>query len=155
METTPMITFRLDSIDWDQSGGGVPAAIAEARSQLPVDVTPRLTLPGPDRPDYVLCVLERPLRYRIGPDFDISRTQPEFRRDDERGPFLFVHALVVCALFRGDQLHAGMRSLPVRIAYVIDNTLGSDTRLDFGKCDYIGQGFLTDVTGETSPGSHT
>lgn len=150
-----MITFRLDSIDWDQGGGGVPDAIADAQAQLPVQASPQVTLPGPDRPDYVLCVLERPLHYRPGPDFDLSRTQPEFRQDDEHGLILFVHAVVVCALFRGDQLHAGMRSLPVRVAYVIDNTVGSDTRLDFGKCDYIGQGFLTDVTAAPSPTPHT
>ncbi len=150
-----MITFRLDSIDWDQSGGGVPGAIADAQSQLPVDASPRLTLPGPDRPDYVLCVLEQPIRYRIGADFDLSRTQPEFRRTDPHGAFLLIHAVVVCALFRGEQLHAGMRSLPVRVAYVIDNTVGSDTQLDFGKCDYIGQGFLTDVTGARSSTDRT
>ena len=152
METAPMITFRLDSIDWDQSGGGVPDAIADTQEQLPVHATPRLTLPGPDRPDYVVCVLDEPVRYRLGPDFDVARTQPEFRGDDERGPYLVIHAIVVCALFQGQQLHAGMRSLPVQVAFVIDNTVASDTALDFSKCDYIGQGLLTDVTvPESSP----
>jgi hypothetical protein len=33
----------------------------------------------------------------------------------------------------------------VRIALVIDNTLGGDDSLAFGKCDYVGQGVISDL----------
>ena len=53
-------------------------------------------------------------------------------------------------LFTGTQVHAGMKSFPVRVSLVIDNTLGGDDTLQFTKCDYIGQGFITDLIDEVS-----
>jgi hypothetical protein len=42
-------------------------------------------------------------------------------------------------------------AFPVRVAYVIDNTLGRDDNLDFHKCDYVAQGFISDLPDEQQP----
>jgi hypothetical protein len=139
--------FTLDSVDYDQSGGGLPFAMTELQEQLPVAVKAVRQIPGPDRDDYFLGLLQRPITYHPRPDFDWTRTQPEFIGRDDAGPYLSIYAVVVCSLFVGTQLHAGMRSLPVRVALVIDNALGRDDTLDFRKCEYAAQGFISDLPG--------
>ncbi|KQS00720.1 hypothetical protein ASG12_07610 [Williamsia sp. Leaf354] len=64
------------------------------------------------------------------------RTIPGPDRDDD----------VVASHFMGQQLHAGMHAMPIAVAYVIDNTLGGDDSLGFGKIDFAGVGFVSDAT---------
>ncbi len=139
--------LTIDSIDWDQSGGGLPYAITELQSQLPVAGRVARQMAGPDRSDYFLVVVDTPLRFHPSPTFDWSRTQPEFHGRDDAGAFLWVSAVVVCSLFAGTHLYNGMRSFPVRVALVVDNTLGNDERLSFEKCEYAAQGFVSDLPG--------
>lgn len=54
-------------------------------------------VPGPDRDDYYLGVLEQPIKYHPEPDFDWSRPQPQLDcvASDETGRFVWIYALVV------------------------------------------------------------
>lgn len=137
--------LTIDSIDWDQSGGGLPHAIPELQSQLPVSGRLVRQIPGPDRSDYFLVVLDQPLRFHPLPDFDWTRTQPEFRARDDAGAFLWVYAVIVCSLAVGTQLHRTMKRFPVQLALVIDNSVGRDEALTFEKCEYAGQALVTDL----------
>lgn len=102
-------------------------------------------MPGPDRPDYSLMVLERPLHFYPAEGFDTDRLEADQRTEDRRGrPMVRVHALLLCARFVGEQLHPGMSDLAVNIAYVIDNSLARDERVDFAKIEYAAVGFLSE-----------
>ena len=135
----------IEDVDWDQSGGGLPYAITELQAQLPTTATLVRQIPGPDRADYFLVRLERPLKFHPQDDFDWTRTQSEFHGHDEAGDFLWIYAAIVCSLFVGTQLHAGMRHFAVRFALVIDNTLGQDATLAFEKCEYAAQAIVSDA----------
>ncbi len=143
-----MARFVLDSVDYDQSGGGLPAAIPELQGQLPVMAKLARRMAGPDRDDYAFSILQRPIKYHPSAQFDWTRTQPEFVASDEEGQFVWIYAVVVCSLFVGTQVHPGMKAFPVRVALVIDNTLGNDELLSFEKCDYVAQGFISDLPDE-------
>ena len=117
----------------------------ELEWQLPLDGELYRLIPGPDRPDYSLLVLERPLHFYPAPGFDLGRVDDEQKVDDRKGrPMVRVHALLVCARFVGQQLHPGMRDLAVNIAYVIDNSLARDAVVDFSKIEVAAVGFLSE-----------
>lgn len=102
-------------------------------------------MPGPDRPDYSVMVLERPIHFYPSERFDVGRVPAPRQVPDRKGrPMVRVDALVVCARFVGQQLHAGMRDLAVNIAYVIDDSLLGDPSLDLAKIEYAAIGFLTE-----------
>ncbi len=129
----------------------------ELEWQLPLEGELYRLMPGPDRPDYSLLVLERPLHFYPAPGFDVGRVEAEQRVEDRKGrPMVRVHALLVCARFVGQQLHPGMRDLPVNIAYVIDNSLARDEVVDFAKIEVAAVGFLDEGhSGQpASDGSH-
>ena len=146
-----MARFVVDSVDWDQTGGGVGSAIPELQRQLPITAKPLRWIAGPDRPDYLLALLERPIKYHPDEQFDWERTQSEFVGTDDDGRFVWIYAIIVGSLFAGTQMHAGMKSLAIRLAYVIDHTVGRDDQLVFDKCDYIGQGSASDLPAEPPP----
>ena len=56
-----------------------------------------------------------------------------------------IYAVIIASLMAGTQMHAGMKKFPVRLAYVIDNTVGHDTQLEFAKCDYICYAMIDDL----------
>jgi hypothetical protein len=117
----------------------------ELEWQLPLEGELYRLIPGPDRPDYSLLVLERPLHFYPAPGFDLGRVESEQRVEDRKGrPMVRVHALLVCARFVGQQLHPGMRDLAVNIAYVIDNSLARDEVVDFAKIEVAAVGFLNE-----------
>jgi hypothetical protein len=129
----------------------------ELEWQLPLEGELYRLIPGPDRPDYSLLVLERPLHFYPAPGFDVGRVEAEQRVEDRKGrPMVRVHALLVCARFVGQQLHPGMQDLPVNIAYVIDNSLARDEVVDFAKIEVAAVGFLSEGhSGRPTPdGSH-
>jgi hypothetical protein len=125
----------------------------ELEWQLPLDGELYRLIPGPDRPDYSLLVLERPLHFYPAPGFDVGRVDDEQKVDDRKGrPMVRVHALLVCARFVGQQLQPGMRDLAVNIAYVIDNSLARDAVVDFSKIEVAAIGFLSEGHwGEPAP----
>jgi hypothetical protein len=117
----------------------------ELEWQLPLDGELYRLMPGSDRPDYSLFVLERPVHFYPRDGFDLGRVEPEERVEDRKGrPMVRVHALLLCARFVGQQLHPGMKDLAVNLAYVIDNSLARDAQVDFGKIEFAAIGFLTE-----------
>lgn len=124
---------------------------AELEAALPLRADALRVMPGSDRPDYLLARFERPLKYRTPVGFDMSRADPSLRGTDERGDFVIVQGIVVCARFVGQGFRSGMRDLAVNIAYVIDNSLAADTTVDFAKLEYVAVGFVDDVSAPAVP----
>jgi hypothetical protein len=77
-------------------------------------------IPGPDRPDYFLAALDAPFRW-------------------QKGNKLISH-IVICARWVGGVLSSTMSRTPVNIAYVTDESVLIDERLDFQKCYYAAIG---------------
>jgi hypothetical protein len=120
-------------------------APVELSWQTPVNGELYRLVPGPDRPDYSIMVLERPVHFYPAERFDVGRVPAERRVPDRKGrPMVRVDALVVCSRFVGQQLHPGMKDLPVNVAYVIDESALTDQALDFGKIEYAAIGSLTE-----------
>lgn len=117
----------------------------ELEWQLPLNGELYRLMPGSDRPDYSLFVLERPVHFYPADGFDLGRVEAEQRVEDRKGrPMVRVHALLLCARFVGQQLHPGMKDLAVNLAYVIDNSLARDAEVDFGKIEFAAIGFLSE-----------
>ncbi|KRB47804.1 hypothetical protein [Terrabacter sp. Root181] len=120
-------------------------APAELEWQLPLNGELYRLMPGADRPDYSLLVLERPLHFYPREGFDLRRVEAEQQVQDRKGRTMVrVHALLLCARFVGQQLHPGMTDLAVNLAYVIDNSLARDAEVDFAKIEFAAIGFLSE-----------
>src|SRR6476661_3824818 len=117
----------------------------ELEWQLPLNGELYRVVPGSDRPDYSLFVLERPVHFYPRDGFDLDRVEPEQQVQDRKGRTMVrVHALLLCARFVGQQLHPGMADLAVNLAYVIDNSLARDAEVDFAKIEFAAIGFLSE-----------
>jgi hypothetical protein len=117
----------------------------ELEWQLPLQGELYRLIPGPDRPDYSLLVLERPLHFYPAPGFEMDRVAADSRVEDRRGrPMVRVHALLVCSRFVGQQLAPGMRDLAITIAYVLDISLAQDAVVDFAKVEVAARGYISE-----------
>lgn len=120
-------------------------APAELEWQLPLNGELYRLMPGSDRPDYSLFVLERPLHFYPAEGFDLGRVDAGQQVQDRKGRTMVrVHAMLLCSRFVGQQLHPGMKDLAVNLAYVIDNSLARDPEVDFGKIEFAATGFLSE-----------
>jgi hypothetical protein len=99
----------------------IDSAPPDLEAQAPFTVELLRELPGPDRPDYWLGRLRRPLKWN---------------RDGET---VEVTHLVLGARWQGTRIGRD-RKLPVGIAYVTDPTLLQDTHVVFDKCRYVAIG---------------
>jgi hypothetical protein len=90
-------------------------------------------LPGPDRPDYWLAELERPLAWQ------------------DQGVLRQVTHLIVAARWAGTQIEPHVESLPVGLAYVIDSSQLSEQHVDLAKCKYVAIGLATETEGGNVP----
>ena len=121
------------------------AAPPELEWQLPLNGELYRLMPGSDRPDYSLLVLERPLHFYPQEGFDLRRVDAEQQVKDRKGRTMVrVHAMLLCARFVGQQLHPGMTDLAVNLAYVIDNSLARDAEVDFAKIEFAAIGALNE-----------
>lgn len=110
----------------------VDYAPAELDEQLPVVAELVREIPGNDRSDYWLVSSARPIRW-ISENIDHRITH-----------------LVLAARWQGTRIERGVEHLPIGIAYVTDDTLLDDSRLDLNKCKYIAIGIATDTSGGRS-----
>ncbi len=122
--------------------------------QVPVRGELFRLMPGPDRPDYSVMLLEHPLRFYPVEGFDLARIGTDRLVEDRQGRrMVAVHALVLTARYVGQQLHPGMVDLPVNVAYVLDHSLVEDSAVDLAKIEFAGVGFLTEGMDEPRPAS--
>ena len=112
--------LTISSVDY------APEALYE---QTPIVVDLVRQIPGDDRPDYWLGVVQRPIRY--------------IKDNHERS----ITHLILAARWAGTQISPGAEQLPVGIAFVTDSTLLDDAKLDFRKCDYVAIGILSATPG--------
>jgi hypothetical protein len=105
--------FRVTSVDYE------PADLA---GQVPFDGTLLRSIAGPDRPDYWLAELVKPLAW------------------DDNGHTRMISHIVLAARYEGQTIERGFQRLTVGIAYVTDPSLLSDAKLDFAKCSYVAIG---------------
>jgi hypothetical protein len=101
----------------------------ELYEQTPFEAVLIRELPGPDRPDYWLAALPKPLRWLRG------------------GVETTVKHVVLAARWQGTRIGKGMWCLPVKIIYVVDDSTLDDAVLDYGKCEYVAIGAADDATG--------
>ena len=101
--------------------------------QVPLVVDLIREIPGDDRPDYWLGSVQRPIRWLV--DNHVRQ----------------VTHLVLAARWQGTAIVAGVESLPVGIAYVTDQSVLDDARLDLTKCAYVAIGLSTETRGGTKP----
>ncbi len=116
----------------------------EFAAVLPLRARVIRVMPGSDRPDYVLCYVERAIPFRPPAGFELSRAQPETVVRDARGELIAVQGLVICTRLVGDSFRAGMKDLAINIAYVIDTSLTRDAQVDFGKLEFVAIGYIDD-----------
>lgn len=117
--------LRLRSLDF---------AKGDRSEEIPLNVTLLYTIPGPDRPDYWLGRLREPFQW-------VSHSG---------GSFEVTH-LVLATQWESTQMHEGVTSLPVGIAYVIDQSLLQDDELDLEKIRYVATGVADDLTADERP----
>ena len=136
--------FSIDNIDLGPDD--LPAQLPKAGRLLAVR-------PGPDRPDYCVGVLDEAIWYRTTVDalrdggVDLAAADPDMIRVGEDGSVLLqVFGVIFAARIAGEAPHPGMRNFPVALAYVFDNTLLRDERIDFAKVIYAAVAFVTNVT---------
>jgi hypothetical protein len=105
----------------------------DLQSQTPFALELIRQLPGPDRPDYWLGELERPLTWL-----------------NENIKEEITH-LIVAARWQGTQIGPDIKNLPVGLAYVTDAAQLNAQSVDFAKCKYIAIGTATEVEAGNTP----
>ena len=95
------------------------------RTELPIKVNFLRMIAGPDRPDYSLFELDHSV---------------EHQKDGET---LTISHVVLAPRMVGQSIEANVENLGVGVAFVTDESLLEDKRLDFNKADYVAICFLT------------
>jgi hypothetical protein len=109
----------------------VDYAPADLYEQTPFEATLIRQIEGPDRPDYWLASLAKPIRW------------------SNEGVETSIHHLVLAARWVGTRIGYGMNNLPVNIAYVVDESVLNDSRLNLDKCKYVAIGTAADAVDAT------
>jgi hypothetical protein len=105
--------IRVTSVDY---------APPELNEQRPFEAQLLKKLPGKDRDDYWVAVLVKPLKWvSAGGEREVKH-------------------IIVTARWQGTQIGQGMKGLPMGIAFVTDDSVLSDSILDFRKCVYVAIG---------------
>ena len=105
--------IRINDVDY---------APDELYEQTPFEATLLREVAGPDRPDYCLAQLAKPLRWVNG------------------GSTVEVTHVVLAARWVGGKIDSAMHQTPVNIAYVLDPEVLREPKLDLHKCAYVAIG---------------
>ena len=117
----------------------------ELRENLPATAEGFTRLPATTNGRYWLARLDQPLTYRLPTSFNTSRCAQDSLGHDEHG-LLFLLIDLIIVHHDDDEPYPGMRAFPVDLAYVLDNSLESDTELDPAKIEFVGEVEITDTT---------
>ena len=105
--------LRITSVDY---------APDDLYEQTPFEAELLRQLPGPDRPDYWLAEVHKPIRWaKDGKEHNVTH-------------------LVLAARWVGGVIAPGIHNTPVNISYVTDQNLLTEKRLDFSRCAYVAIG---------------
>jgi hypothetical protein len=107
----------------------VDYAPGELYDQMPLVVDLLKEISGPDRPDCWIGQLRTPVKW--------------IHENHE----MFVTHVVLAARWEGTRIEADVENLPVGIAYVTDQSLLDDAKLDYEKCIYIAIGISHETGG--------
>jgi hypothetical protein len=97
----------------------------DLEAQLPIHGQLLRSLPGPDGGDYTLAQLSTPISW------------------SKDGSARAIRYLIVAPHLVGDRIRCGEKSLGIKIAYVTDDSLASELKLDFAKAEYQAIGFAS------------
>lgn len=111
----------------------------ELRAQLPITghTVDRRTNPH-GTGEFFYSRLDQRLKHRFSRESNAARVAGERADRDDRGPFVWVSAVILSAYAPGEQLHVGMREFAVDLAYVVDSSLSEDSVMDPARVDYVG-----------------
>lgn len=87
----------------------------DMEAQLPITCSLIRMIPGSDRADYWLAKCEKSVKH-----------------EDK-----IFNYLIVAPRFVGEKIEKGMGSIALGVAYVTDESLVQDIKLDFNKCKYV------------------
>jgi hypothetical protein len=123
VQTTPKyeggeMRYKITDVDY---------APEELYSQVPFEVRLLRQIAGPDRPDYWLAKLGKPLLWK------------------NDGKEISVTHVILAARYIGAAIGPGEQTVTVGIAYVVDATAIDDELLDFKKCHYSAIGTASAV----------
>jgi hypothetical protein len=107
----------------------VDYAPGELHDQVPIIVKLLREIPGDDRPDYWLGEVQNPIRWIVN--------------NHEKQ----ITHVVLAARWEGTRIEPSVKDLPVGIAYVTDQSLLDDSKLEFKKCSYVAIGFAHETGG--------
>jgi len=107
----------------------VDYAPEELHDQTPIVVKLLREMPGDDRPDYWLGEVKSPIKWIH-----------ENRKKE-------ITHLILAARWEGTRIEPNAKDLPVGIAYVTDQSLLNDSKLDFAKCSYVAIGVSHETGG--------
>lgn len=106
----------------------------ELRTQLPVTGQAVATRTDPSGVrDFVYAVLDKPVKYRIPPQFSRDRYRSQDLDRDEQGAFVWISAVTFRAHATRENPYTGMRDFAVDLAYVVDPTVEQDEELTLAK----------------------
>lgn len=105
----------------------------ELNEQVPFRIKLLRLVPGPDRSDYWVGEMVKPLRW--------------ISDNHERQ----VENVVVCARWQGTQIMPLVGDLPINIAYITDPSQLGDASISFGKCKYVAIGVAHETEGKPKP----
>ena len=117
--------------------------------QLPLLGQVLKVMPGPDRPDYVVAKLNKPISYKVSRR-ELKRAKiryeelpPEVIVWKRSKATITITGLLFIPHFVGANFHHGMVDMPIAIAYVLDPAVFTDEVLNLSKACPVGAGFLT------------
>ena len=105
----------------------VDYAPEELYKQLPLELNLLRQLAGPDRPDYWIAEIKRPVFWNTN----------NVVRD--------ISHVIVAARWTGTKIEPNVENLPIGIAYVTDGRQLTDETFDFAKCAYVAIGLATET----------
>ena len=107
----------------------VDYAPEELYEQTPLVVHLIKEMSGDDRPDYWLGEVKTPIKW--------------IHENHEKK----ITHLILAARWEGTRIEPHVKDLPVGIAYVIDQSLLDDKKLNFKKCEYVAIGISHETGG--------
>lgn len=96
----------------------------ELTYQLPINATVQKQIPAKNRSDYFIAELENSV----------------FWVDKKKGINTEINYVVICTKKKGQAIAKDMKDVIIAIAYVLDESVNTDTRLELNKIKYVADG---------------